>query len=657
MAKELPYPNALFFTDPAMWTYHRLTAGEPSVNLTDPTPVTPADLDLTVTPIARPDAWQFAAPPRAQRDPRHPDFTRFAPGGLVLPDDAAVTNALTVVQHASAIVQDHVHRSPLWLSEEASWRKFTIQRGTVGNWFVQRQSGTNLGLDFTQAVRDIAIKVALTYAVHFSADDTSDADPATTNPGWPTFTSHALGKLASNILAEQTFDAILANAQDLASYISIDPRSALASGLGGRSGPLYKDTPLLRFTGSAWDTIGQWKGFAQRNRVVQMSSAVTNWVLKPFFNLLHGARARIPGLWRVGNNDHRMMHMFKRRYESDISGFDTSVSRQLQVLLGWAFTKADPQLKQHIDTWLRVEDLALITPSWSLDHHTCAIEKFLGGTRSGVKTTAEAGTVYALIATLHALSKHGLDVEAWPYAKDFTVVIQGDDVLVATEIELSATTWSEAYAELGLKATLVEGDLFLSKHMSPAGGMAPVAGRIVQQTLSNEHEPIGELDVTVGILALGFIARTEGSHHLPLELQQLAASACKAASWLTRYQHAARATTLEDMRRAVQSDSQYIKDIEIALNARIGQSWLYSQLREAEHSPAAAAIIRWARSKGYVPGQQELSLDRTIETLTRRLLREPRRDRLRLAAHLSRVLMHDRASADAELSQLLTNYH
>jgi hypothetical protein len=658
MAKVSAIPSATFFSDPTQWRYHQLTANEPFVSIgTERELQTPQSLGLTAQDVRRPDAWQFAAPPNPLRDPRHAEFTRFRPGSLVLPDDAHVADALATVAEQYEHVKSRADTAGLWTSEQASWKKFTMQRGTAGFWFVQRQSGGDLESAIPPRIRDIVIQIATTYAVNASAADESRPDPADTNPGWPTFTAHPLGKLCSNVLVEPRFEGLLDNATTLARRLHLDEPSVLANGLGGRSGPLYKDTPLLRFNGSGWETYGTWKGYSQRNRVVQMSAAASNWMLKPLFNVLHGARSRIPGLWRTGNQDFELANRFKHRYESDISGFDVSVTRQLQVLVSWALASVMPHLKQDLSSWLFVETLGLITPHWGMQFGLATLERFKGGTRSGVKTTAEAGQFYSLTATLYALHLHGFDVSEWPHSGHFTVVVQGDDVIVSTDRPLDPVTWAKAYAAIGLKAELIEGDMFLSRHMSTERSSAPVAGRIVQQTLSNEHEPIGEMDETVGILALGFIARAEGAERLPQDLQRMAAKACSHASWFKRYGiDPSTKMLLSDMRSALLRSDEVRKDIDVALRARMGEDWLTEQAREAEHSPAAKLVVEWALRHGYAPGEKSLNLAGLVERLTKRILVEPLATRLELATTFSNVLMHDRANADIQFATTINKY-
>jgi len=450
----------------------------------------------------------------------------------------------------------------------------------------------------------------------------------------------------------------MANAHALASSLSIDASTCLGNGLSGRSGPIYKDSALIRFTGSGWENIGTWRGYAQRNRIVHMSSAAVNAGLRPLFSLLHGARKRIPGLWHGGGMDELVMRGQQTFYESDISGFDVSVTRELQTMIAWHLSVEFPHLKEAINFWLAAETLPMIGPSWARTHGACSTYRFLGGTRSGLKTTAEVGTLFSLIAALYALSRHGLDVFKWPFLRDAKLLVQGDDILVATERRLDAATWSAAYAELGLKATLLDGNMFLSRHHDGSGQSFPSAGRIAQQTISNEHEPHGEPEVTDGILALGFIARTEGAELLPKDLRTQSATICRHAEWFDRFDipNGFR-TDIADTRKWLRLSTKVQGAIRTALDARASLPWLARELRDREHSPSSRYIVHLLEQKRPDLLAQVTSQDQAVANIIKARLTDSRSDRLRDAAHFSNIAMTDKKAADDVLFTLLAQHH
>jgi len=661
MAKDVPTTLQLqaFLGNPKLWKFHQMTAAPPSVALKAPgAAIHPEQLRLTVSHGFRPDGWQFAAPPKAEKDPRWPTFSRYSPSSAVLPSEQAVDDALSEVRDAQLQVEAHAEEDAVWVSEQGPTRKFTIQKGTTSSWFVQAQSGPPPERPLPPIVGRIAAHVAAVYASQIpDPDHRPDPDPADTNPGWPTFMRrphNPLGKLVSLALATGNWAATFELASTLNTRLGFPAEAVLGNGLSGRSGPVYKDLPLLAHQGGAWRPVGSWKGYAQRNRVVQMTPAVVNWELKPLFNWFHEARKLIPGLWHAGIAD--AVHIQGRRFtfESDISGFDTSVSRPLQTLLAWAVGRVRPDFRGVLNAWQKAESLPLITPHWNLIHGLCSIETFIGGTRSGVKTTAEAGTFYALVATLFALYLHGMDPFMWPYMPDASVLIQGDDVLVAADIQLDADTWADAHERLGLKAALVRGDLFLSKHMSLGIG-APVGGRIVQQTLSNEHEPLGDPTISQGLLALGFMARCERSALLPPKLRQLVGKQCRHAFWTRKYpilHHGP--PDIAKMATDLSRDATARQDIHFSLEQSVGTEWLTQQWRDREHSPAAAAVVAWALARGLQPGRDAISLAQTTERLAKSIQAWPIPDRLAWATDAAKANLTSKRAADDVFSRLLT---
>lgn len=611
-----------FWSLPDSWVFRRMTAQPPEVQYTEVVPVTPESIGVTTTNIVLPAPWRFAASPDPTRDPRHPAFVRFNRDSVVLSSEDEVDAALNAVAVATAKVPAAVRDEVTLNSELPSWTKFTIQKGTVGSFYVQRQGGGHLQTTLPPSVARIANHIAAIYSLMGPITSAPKADPANTNSGWPAFNATPLASLAGHILFEQDWDRMMDNGLGVASALGLDQRSAFAAGLGARSGPSYKFLPLLRFTGSGWEQIGEWKGHAQRNRVVQMAQRAINRTIRPAFHQLHERRKRIPGLWHAGDVDRYLVSGRRYWYESDISGFDVRVTPELQQLMAWALSRHIPELAHAISLGLRAEQLPLITPSWGLTMGLGNLSYFVGGTRSGMKWTAEVGTFYALTAALFALSKQGVNVFEWPVIPGITILVSGDDVLIASDEPLSTKGWAEAHEELGLSATLIEGDLFLAKHRKH-GTPYPSAGRIVQQTLSNEHEPHfqGDERLSSGLSALGFIARTEGAHAIERGLSQLAARCCWHARWLRQYIGPVADADLETLRNRLIADPVVTEDIMHALRKRAGMSWAASIARDAEHSPAAAAMVEVLRTRFGFDVTAQPALDVLVERLASTMLR------------------------------------
>jgi len=647
-----------FFSDPSQWTYHRMTASQPVVSVTPETAqvVTPTSLGLEVRTIQRPATWHFAVPPPAEKDPRHPAFSRVRLDSLVLASEQAVTDALDAVakEYQELLVHEE---SPTLTSELEHFKKFTIQKGTYGPWYVQQLGGGHLTTTLPPVIQKIVAHVAAVYAMHSPRKPYPAAsDPADTNGGWPTFITHPLAKIAGGIIAETDPTALRDNAEAVAQGLNLDQASCLANGLSGRSGPVYKLRPLTRFTGSGWEHVGTWNGYAQRNRIVHMSSYAVNLGLRPVFTTLHDARMNIPGLWHAANKDFYLTRQFTRTYESDISGFDVSVTRELQTLIAWHLGEAFPRLRPALKFLLFAETLPMIAPHWGRDSGACSVMTFLGGTRSGLKTTAEVGTMYSTIAALYALHRQGVPYSAWPYYKDMALLIQGDDVLIASNKPVQTDDWADAYSRMGLKSKLVPGDMFLSRHHDLEGQPFPCAGRIIQQTLSNEHEKTGDPAIVDGLLILGFTARSEMAQRIPSFLSQAAARCCRHADWLTRYLPSNQFSTLADMRTYLLTSATANQAVQRALEASANLPWLLSEYRAREHSPSAAIIADFIERMRPDLLTQSVSLNDTVAKIIGHFIKRQRSERIASSIAFSRTLMNERSSSDIVFNRLTIQY-
>jgi len=635
-----------FLLNPDLWKYHRVTAGEPHVSISGPAvPVTAASLHLKAQEAHRPDSWHFGAPPDITDDPRHPAFKVVDERSLVVSEQSRAIEAFHKVSALHSKVAN-LTDIPLFQSEDGPLRKFTFQNGTVASWYMQRLNPPPREKPLPAIIQAITRHVCQIYALASPRKAiTSAADPANTNGGWPTFVTEPLAKVVGAMSYSGSFEATLECALRIAAGLGIDPSTALGNGLTGRSGPLYKAQPLLRFTGAGWESIGEWQGYSQRNRVVQMACAAVNRGLRPIFDYWHEARKHIPGLWHSAGRDAHFIRGRRYMYESDISGFDINVSRPLQTLIAWHTSRARPQISAAVNFWLHAERLPLICPSWARNFNLCTVMFSDGGTHSGLKPTAEIGTLISVIACLYACYLCGLNPFEWPYMPKASLLVQGDDVLAATDVPLDPDVWQAAYADLGLTSALIQGDLFLSRHMSQPGRTLPNAGRIIQQTLSNEHEPKGTPEEVDGLLILGFIARTEQCEHLPAELSVEAATICRLAEWTERYSAARKGRGLDGMRHSLMNDPAAQRAIVTSLNHARNQDWLTRQYRDREHSPAAAYLAHYLETKRPELLRNPLGLDTITAAYIDEMCLLPQEDRIQRAIEWGRLLMSDRKAA------------
>lgn len=580
-----------FAGHPGNWVFRRMTAQPKSIRwLEDPETVTPADYRVSVVGAGAPATWAFARPPRAERDPRHPNFKRYDDRSVVIDSDEGVTRWLDSAARATEMVEKSGLPPEILSTEIPHWRKLTVQRGEVVSWFTGAVGPGEVHLEIPTRFREILDHVAKVYAAH-RAPVPFHPDPADTNGGYPTFMTHPAAKLVGVLLGGDTpdLDRIVSLGQAFSHAVGLNIGAMYGYGISKRSGPVYKELDQLRFQiGPNWQNVAVARGTQQRNRKVQMAWAGANRLLRPLYTALSGSRRAIHGLWHTGGPDHEPLLRHVHHYESDISGYDSSVNAEIQDAVGEAWSRAFPELSATIRFWRYMETRPLLTPSWELSDGGCGIVQSVGGIKSGLKLTSEFGTFLNIAATLYAIeSAGGPRAEWWP-SEDapITLFVLGDDARISSAVELDPTAWTNAFAELGLKCEIFPGVGFLSRIIHPDVINTPIAGRIVQQTMSHEHERKGA--EALGLAYLGFIARTEGVDRLPEVLQRAAWDVIQEAEWVRKLPAQRSITGLRNYLLESASVQETIAD---ALRTTAGTSWYNENLRASEHSvPSAIAV-------------------------------------------------------------------
>lgn len=600
--------------------------------------------------IRRPQRWRFAAAPRADRDPRHPDFSRVLRDSRVFTTEREIDAWLDAALHASPIIKAAIPEA--WLPlEDGALRKLTVQRGTLINWFVASTGPgdgvPSLPADFIIALRRV-VETFAAYARRYG-DAPYSPEPADTNGGYPLFVSHPAAKVVGAACFSGSTPGTLASLIDAESWVpaatGTPPEAYYGFGLGGRSGPFAKWTLDQRPTyDGAWIATEEMLGHSQRNRVVQMSAIAINRALGPLFRRLKGARRWIPGLWRDGVTDSAAHSSFPHTYEADISGFDASVTRELQETVAAELKRVWPELSEQIDVWLWAEARPLLTPSWSLDDDECGVLSSIGGTKSGLKLTSEMGTLYSCAAALYSLWKQGRAAQ-WPTQQDVSLAVQGDDVLVGSVTPLDVDLWAASYLSLNLRAELLTGDGFLARHNTANTPPVPSIGRFIQQTCSNEHEPTGSH--ADGLLLLGLYARTAGSHYWPQKAAAAAWDCIMQSPFYAALGHA----SLAACRRWIRTSDAAAKAIQASIADAASESWFAAIFRDAEHSPYAAAIAAALTSAGFTPATA--SMDRAVDTLMIHVEAQPESVRRAIVHEGVRAVSDGAPAADAWLQRFI----
>jgi len=475
------------------WKIRRMNPEPPSLVTLDSTmTVSPATLGASIVNGRRPAQWRFAKAPSPERDPRSPQFARFRAGSAVSHDEADVDQWLdAALAHLTRL--DQLAPPEILQTEQDHWRKLTVQVGELTYWFAQRQGPVAPAANVPGEYHDLARSI-ITKLVSYGRSAVPDPvrpDPADTNAGWPTFARHPAGKVVGALLLSQTgeWEPTEQLGRQLASLVGLPPATAFAYGLGGRSGPLRKLADVYRYQSPGhWSVSQQWEGACQRNRVVYMGWAGGNQATRPLYQLLATARRVTPGLWhgnQTAGGELRRVTEFPYQYEADISAHDVSVLPALQDCWQDALLRAAPELRREIVFWRRVEDLFLITPSWAYIDGEFTAAHYKGGEKSGQKLTSHAATLSGLLSSLYALQQQGFDVGAWPATRDFAICDLGDDVRFGCSRPVDPDAFAAAFATLGFKAVVRPGLTFLSRYTGAGFHQCPIAGRIIQQTMSN----------------------------------------------------------------------------------------------------------------------------------------------------------------------------
>lgn len=611
-----------FFSRCEMWRFRQMSAAGLSVRVTkrDGLLIDPAGMGSELTHVGKPEGWTFGDPPDARKDPRHEDFSRCKNASLNLPDEASVSEMLRRVHEerkslglprewqpseadAHAIAREPFSERHQLMVDGPEIAKFTVQKGSIGHWFITKQGGApdppaltdELFGQVLAHVIDVYVK-----AMPARKNWVSKPPPAETNSGFPFFGKHPALKLASTLITAPDLKTMQDRGVEMCNLLAIDPKLNFCLGVAARSGPLAKEVDILRFTGNHWAHRGKGRGFRQRERVVMMASPSVNWQLEGLFCGLHEARKNIPGLWHAGDADRQLASRFEYSYECDIASYDTSVSRGLQLCWIDAMREGKSQFTPlELDSYLWSETLPLVTPHWGLDDSLVTAVTFRGATRSGLKHTAEAGTLMAVTASLYALAEQGFDYTEWPRARSYALLHQGDDALVCVDRTLSREGWAESYAKVGFRAALLGSDVFLSKHQRSLRASAPRVGRLIQQTGANEREKTGPEDLAIGLQIIGFLGRCEGVEGLQPRCREAVWRALQPIYWIrVALKHLGRCHDLVAFRDSLRKHPWSVAAQLTSLKWRDSDSWFTKTLRDADHSPAARAIIDHAESMG-----------------------------------------------------------
>lgn len=636
-----------------MVTIRRMTAG-PIIGpnpLKDPVEFRPnmqADTDLGVDPddkifqvnAARPMPWRFTMRPDPAKDPTSADFARVDPRSVIISSEDDMDTVLNEAWDCYGALESYVKDANILAGEADIWKKITVQRG----WRTSR-----ILVDMSPEDIDIpglwvdTLKVVLKRYQYSFVEAPIPESPMDTNAGWPIFTTGYHAKAASALLylsrdVEELHDLNL----EFASRLSLPKAGVNGFGLNFRQGPRYKEEPFMQHAGAGmWTATHSYAGISPRARQVFMGPYGSAIALNELLRALQGGRRGIPGLWSAGDTMYTIVaNADALGYdirEADISGYDLTVRRSIQRVVREQLIRQYPELRFEIDLWFYLEGRPVIGPAVDLGPGL-TVWKTYGCTHSGIRLTSEIGTLITTTTALYALQKTGFPdaINQWK-SGDLMLLISGDDILIGMKKLPSAEDWAAAWMEVGFDCELSVGRRFLMKHRIGRRAI-PVGGRIVQQTVSNEHEPTGKYASIISLL--GLVARWDVGP--PPEVVPLVDRVLRHTNVYTRWGLSSGA---EAAKRLKQPDAQEL--LQDALTALANDPWMKMLVRDAPHRPSAAAELAILRQIGVNIEDESVGLS---QILHRQLARFSPRKGMEKAIELWNATMEGGPMVDRAMS-------
>lgn len=592
--------------------------------------------------------WRFRVKPND--DPRSPEFSRAIPKSEVANTEEEVDAWLD----AGAIINDEIqelgdqalargaqpgfNEDKIWIGEADISKKWTVQRGATIFWFLGRL-GPEVAPTIPESLRVMFQRLAKLYASSITSEKVAEMHrpmPAETNAGYPLFTAGPAAKICSAALygLGDDWDDVWSTSVAFNGQAGLPTASTQSFGIASRSGPLWKFQPEWTYLGlGRWKATREVRGAWQRNRQVFMGPATNNIMLRELWARMMAFHKSTPGLAHQGDDDDLIVLEAYRKgwyvYESDFSGFDQSVSREMQRSVRDALRLAWPDLDKQIEAWYQWEASPVVTPSWDQpspgEGRGITIVGAFGGTHSGMITTSVVGTFINLAVTLWALERIGYfpdAIKAWRTGL-FSMLCLGDDMLLCVPSQIDQDRWKETISETGLTATVFPGCRFLMLHRTP-NGPKQVAARTVQGTMSPEYQTAGKH--AIGMNALGFAGRTQKG--VWPTVGQMVWPILGKAAWIKQ----TRVRSINGLRRYIADNMQDV--IAAALSDRAAQSVGERLMRDAPYSQSAAQALEVFRQ--FNPDLLEgiEALRNQLERYVQRVIRLPRTERLDIARRM-----------------------
>lgn len=428
------------------------------------------------------------------------------------------------IQQASAF-RSAVHEMPssyLGLVEQELADKLTLQDGAASGWDVFHGG---VGLPDAGPITEAASLIGSYLFDRWPAREPFwTRIPRGTNSGAPSYGTSDVDKLFHALMAAQITDwdsALDVYAAHRSYFEALPAPHAITF---SRTGPVAKPLAMYDWDGDRFARVATAKSVAPRRRAVFGVPAFINIALQGFANIVKYGMMRTP--WTAHPNEISVFEdlALARRtvgddaviVSDDISGFDLSVRRNHQLAIARGiYSRYWPE--QTVDLWANAQMLPILGgPLQRGDRAFLYGRRYGGVTTSGVITTTLDGTFINWARTVTAAAPAlGLTIQgAWRAFLEgkWSARFWGDDTVMIVPPRFDFDKYATANEEIGFTTQPVPGATFLMKHYNlNRGYVTPLAARVLQQTMWNEHG-----GRTEEIELLGLYARTAGFDVHPL---------------------------------------------------------------------------------------------------------------------------------------------
>lgn len=553
--------------------------------------------------------WRFLGKHDDDYSPDNPSFSRVKPGSVPMPTEAMIENMLNIGRDLSNGLLKKIEEREgsdeeqrVYIGEQEHFQKLSCQLGYYPAYWLQPEPLKPLELPawFKKRLR----AVLSLYLREGDPRILSVPEPVPvipTSASWPTYQPGIACKVigSSFYYPGERFAAMRLRAQDWAAKHNLDPVATFANAYGTRTGPLAKFTRDWRTLGDAFYSDTESISTHTRRRQIYMAPMPAFLALRRFTRICKATRKTVlRGGWHAGASDDFLVNLAAQMrgewWEFDVSGYDTTIQRAIHLEIAAAAADVhgrDSVFAREAADYAMIDDIGTIYPrndgSGTTNRRAVYVTRS-GFLSSGILPTAEIGNIIHQPIIDEFLYRAGYkDPIKARQTGDVVMLLQGDDLLLHAE-NIDAESVAQVYSEVGLKAKIVRSNRFLMKFRFP-GHQYPVAGRILQQTAFNEHEPLGRHALALGVI--GLAARwAEGPH--PTMIPDLRAAISEtgfgklgivdgpsAKKWLASPPGA------DAAKRALESAA--------------GEAWFQRHLRDAEYKPSSAAIVQFAAEMGF----------------------------------------------------------